>query len=456
MLACLVALAACAELPGAGQPTSRAVTGELPDVSSVAFPRRVRDTGVARSNRHLAQDFLDLTFELESGEPLRGLLRHEGPVRVFVRAPGLGPYRRDLENLLARLRAEARIDIRSTDDPAAAQIHIDGVSQRELQRVDPGAACFIVPGETSWDAFRRRANRDRLRWSEQRTLGRTAIFIPVDTFPQDIRDCLHEELGQALGPANDLYRLPDTVFNDDNFHGILTPFDMLMLRALYDPALNSGQPRQVVAARIGPILARINPRGEGIGAPPRAAAEPEWKRQIERALTRGNATATRRAAAGRAVDMARAMQPVDHRLGVALIARGRLWREGDPGAAARDFLEAEQLFRRQLGVQDVRTAQATLHVALLALEAGNADAAATLSERAIPAARRAENAVLLSSLLAVKAAALAAQGDLTAARTAQLDHLRWARYAYGDASGERTRAQARLENLAFGPARAIN
>jgi len=33
--------------------------------------------------------------------------------------------------------------------------------------------------------------------------------------PQEVRDCLHEELAQALGPLNDLYRLPDSVFNDD-------------------------------------------------------------------------------------------------------------------------------------------------------------------------------------------------------------------------------------------------
>ncbi len=45
-----------------------------------------------------------------------------------------------------------------------------------------------------------------------------------------MRDCLHEELAQALGPLNDLYRLSNSVFNDDNFHSVLTGFDMEMLR----------------------------------------------------------------------------------------------------------------------------------------------------------------------------------------------------------------------------------
>ena len=49
-----------------------------------------------------------------------------------------------------------------------------------------------------------------------------AVFLPGDVSPQEIRDCLHEELAQALGPVNDLYRLTDSVFNDDNFNTVLT------------------------------------------------------------------------------------------------------------------------------------------------------------------------------------------------------------------------------------------
>ncbi|WP_112321472.1 DUF2927 domain-containing protein [Oceanibium sediminis] len=441
---CLFALAACET--ASPIETTRAID-TVSNVSDVSFPVEIRARGVPRSNIALAEDFLDLTFALERGEPLRGLLRHEAPVRVYIRPGGLRAYSRDVENLLSRFRAEAGIDIRTTTDPAQAQIHVDGVSLRELQRVDSGAACFIVPGETNWEGFRARSARARLRWSAQTTLGTTAIFIPTDTFPQDIRDCLHEELAQALGPANDLYRLPDSVFNDDNFHSIVTSFDMLMLRALYDPELRSGMPRQVVAGKIVQILDRINPGGSGRGDLPRAPASAAWKSQIETALTRRNADRRRLAAANRAVDIARAMQPNDHRLGVALITRGRLNRARDPESAAADFIEAHELFRARLGRNDVRTAQAALHVALVALETRDYATAGQFADSALGAARDGQNAVLLSSLLAVKAAAMAAQGERAGARASQLDHLRWARYAYGDGNGERRRAQAELEAL---------
>lgn len=445
---CLLALtlAGCETGTSSSPPPTRAIDTGV-EVSNVAFPRETLPRGVPRDNRQLSQDFIDLTFALERGENLNGLLRHEGPIRVYVRSPQLLPYQRDIENLLNRFRVEARLDIRSTRNPAEAQIHIDGVTLEELQKVDSGAACFIVPGETSWDEFRRRGNRDRLRWSQQRTLGLTAIFIPTDSFPQDIRDCLHEELAQALGPANDLYRLPDSVFNDDNFHSIVTSFDMLMLRALYSPELQSGMPRSVVAGRIGPILSEINPGGEGRGAIPRAPASAAYKQYIEQALTRRTSESRRIEAANNAVAVAQQMQPVDHRLGVALITRGRLIRDRDRARAAADFRAAYDLFYNQLGPNDIRTAQAALHVSLTALDQRDFDAARRLADQAIPAARAGQNAVLLSSLLAIKAAALTARGDRTGARQAQLDHLRWARYAYGDGNGNRAREQARLEAI---------
>ena len=70
------------------------------------------------------------------------------------------------------------------------------------------------------------------------------LKLADDKFP-------HEELAQALGPLNDLYRLSDSVFNDDNFQSVLTSFDMDILRMTYSPSLSSGMSREEVAARLG-------------------------------------------------------------------------------------------------------------------------------------------------------------------------------------------------------------
>lgn len=437
-LACL-ALAACATAPTGDGRTS---------LSSVRFGQVVLPKGIARSNVELAEDFLDLTFELESGEKLGHLLRYETPVRVHVRSPALADaYGADLAALLVRLRAEAGIDIAETDDPAAAQIFIEAVPAAQIARVFPSAACFIVPGETDWAGFMRRRPDARVRWPDQETLTEAAIFLPLDTTPQDVRDCLNEEITQALGPADDLYRLPDSIWNDDNFHGMATRFDMTILRALYQPELHSGMTRAEVAAVLPKVLARVNPQGRGLPVEKRAPESRAWAKAIEAALDRNAPRSARLEAATLAAQIAAEMRPVDHRLGVSLLTLGRLTLRRDPETAAKNFTEAYSLFRREFGDGDVRTAQASVHLAALALGTGQYDIAILLADRHMQAAIDGQNAILLAGLLSIKAEALAAQGRPEAAQAARLDSLRWARYGFGDTDGALAREQAQLAAL---------
>ena len=64
--------------------------------------------------------------------------------------------------------------------------------------------------------------------------------------------CLHEEIAQGLGLANDSPRARPSIFNDNEEFALLTPQDELMLRMLYDPRLTpgmtEGQARPIAAA----------------------------------------------------------------------------------------------------------------------------------------------------------------------------------------------------------------
>ena len=434
-------VSACADMP------SRSVTLVPDDIPR--FPGNTRPRGVARSNADLAEDFLDLTFELENGERLKRLLKYEGPVRVALRSPGLNTYQPEISSLLRRIRREANIDIAVTDDAANAQIHVHAISRARISRSFPGAACFIVPGVTSWEEFRNPpGGRQATLWSALERLTVTSIFIPSDSTPQDTRDCLHEEIAQALGPANDLYRVPDTVFNDDNFHSVLTPFDMLMLRALYDPALPAGISRVEASSRIGAVLDRLNPAGRGIPSASRARAAPRWKAAIEQALNRKRSMPARRSAADRAVKLAALMTPPDHRLGLSLLTLGRVSIQKDPARATETFQAAYRQFEDLFGKDDIRTAHVALHLALIALRVGNLEMADDLARAHIPAARKAENAVVLSGLLAVRSETLLARGEVETARKTRVESLAWARYAFGDESGAIARAQAEIAAFA--------
>ena len=213
---------------------TRAVIADstLPPMKQFA---QARPTAPHVSNTALAEDFLDLSFRMESGRALPVLTRFEGPItlRVLGQPPAtLGP---DLARLLARLRREAGMELREVTG-GEASITIQAVNRSQIRRLLPQAACFVVPNVSTLEEYRRTRRSAATDWTRLTERRKLAIFLPNDVSPQESRDCLHEELAQALGPLNDLYRLPDSVFNDDNVHTVLTGFDMLVLRIYNDPS----------------------------------------------------------------------------------------------------------------------------------------------------------------------------------------------------------------------------
>jgi hypothetical protein len=399
-------------------------------------PRAARP--VARANADIAQDFMDLAFRMESGRGLPRLTRFEEPVSVAL-APGApATLGADLDRLLARLRGEAGIDIRRAPDGAAAQIRVQVVPRAAMRRAVPEAACFVVPRVQTWRGFLGARRGDRLDWATLDRRDRAAVFLPAGVSPQEMRDCLHEEIAQALGPLNDLYRLPDSIFNDDNIHTVLTGFDMLILRAYYAPEIANGMPPEAVRAALPGLLARLNPAGERL-APARPGPTPRsWIDAIETALGPGTPPRRRLAAADAALTIAAGEGWRDARMGFSLVAFGRLALSVDPAAAVAAFAEAYDLYGRLYGSDDIHAAHVAMQLAAFALSGGRAEVAVDLVDRSIPAVIAAENAALLASLLLVKSEALALLGRAAAARTVRLDSLGWARYGFGTEDAVRT------------------
>jgi len=436
VLAATAGLAAC--LP-TGAPPPDAQPAMVPAVTMAPFGA-TRPLPPIRSNAEIARDFLELTFRMESGRALPRMTRYEEPVTLAMIGAAPPTATADLARLLDRLRAEAGIDIATTDDPTRAGIVIQFLPRARMKRLVPQAACFVVPGVGDWEEYRRFRRSDRVDWSKLSRRSRAAIFIPSDTVPQEVRDCLHEEIAQALGPLNDLYRLPDSVFNDDNFHTILTGFDMLILRATYDSALTSGLSEAEVAARLPAILARINPRGGQGGIAPPDPTPRDYNEAIETAFGPRGGDARRLAAAEQAVEIARAMRWQDTRAGFAWFARGRLGLSGTLDDAVQAFLRARDIYRSRPGME-VQAAHVEMQLAAFALSAGQPGEALTLARRSAPVVRRAENAALLATLELIRAEALAALGQDAAARAARLDAMQWAGYGFGSAADVRRRVQ---------------
>ncbi|MBT8459311.1 MAG: DUF2927 domain-containing protein [Boseongicola sp.] len=425
-------------LTACGTPqTARLATGALTLPPMNTFTRAAPGR-TPQSNATLARDFLNLTFTLENGQTLPVFTRFEGPiaVRVLGRAPQ--SLTRDLDSLLDRLRREARIDIQRVTENTDAQITVQPVTRAQIQRVAPSAACFVRPNVSNWQEYRARRNDPETFWNRLTERRKMAIFLPLDVSPQEIRDCLHEEIAQSLGPVNDLYRLTQSVFNDDNFHTVLTSFDMLILRATYDEALSSGMRPADVSNRLPEILARINPRGGRSNIASIRPTNPEWQKSITQATNPGENRGRRITAARRAVALAGGFGATDTRLAYSHYVLGRLSLSRNPDQALGNFLAAGKIYQNRPDTA-IHEAHVAMQIAAFQLSAGRAEVALGLVNRNLEVVTQSEHAALLSLLLLIKAEALAILDRPIQSAEAQNDALAWARYGFGNEADIRAR-----------------
>ncbi len=430
-------LAGCASAPREDTPTrARISDSTLPPMKAFGDPR---PNAPMQSNANIAADFLDLHFQLESGRTLPVFTRFEGPITLRVTGSPPPSLQADLSRLLGRLQREAGINI-SQVNQGQANVTIEAVSRAEIRRALPQAACFVVPNVTSLDQFRRERRRPKTNWAQLRERNTLAIFLPYDASPQEVRDCLQEELAQAIGPLNDLYRLSNSVFNDDNVHTVLTGFDMLILRATYAPELKTGMSREQVAARLPAILARMNPGGVSL---PTRTVQPTprgWNDAVQTALGPGADPATRRAAANTAAQIAQTQGWQDHRRAFSYFMLGRLTQSQDPVLAQQFYRSAQQYLSRLPGTQ-LHGAYIATQMAAYSIARGDGEQALRQIRPMLDVAARAENAALLSTLMLLQVEALNQTGQYDKARDVRLDSLGWARYGFGSDWAVRAKMQ---------------
>ncbi|MER5171464.1 DUF2927 domain-containing protein [Thioclava kandeliae] len=396
-------LAGCTVEPAKVKPSVRASSAAFAashdDISSKVI-QRAPTTGMA-GNSQLATDFLELGFQLESGRPLAQFTRFEGPISVTLKGnvPPRAPS--ELGTLISRLQSEAGIPV--TAKPGNAnRINVEFVPRREMKGLVPAVACFVTPNAASWEDYRKTRRTALSDWTRVTQRRQASVFIPADVSAQELHDCLNEEISQALGPLNDLYRIPDSVWNDDNFVSTLTRHDMTILRAWYDPALHSGMSQPEVMSALTSVLSRINPAG---GQFSRVLSDPtprSYENAVNRAMGAGGARG-RQAAAKQAIEIAAAQGWTDTRMGFAWYLLGRL-SLNNPDQALQAYLQASEYFAITPRAY-MQTAHTDMQLAAYALGSGRAQQAMQLSTRGLLNASQSGNGELSAQLMTIRAKA---------------------------------------------------
>ena len=421
--------AAPAAMHEAAKPFLAARPGEA------AFGPTVPAGHTAYGNESLADLFVLLTHELEWGGRRPGLARYEGPVNVGIAGPGSGRHHAFLDGYLAELRFRAGVPIARNGPPHNLLVRF--VPGAEFRARIPRHICVVAPGRPDWDAFRRSPRRHGARAFEEVTaITASTIFIPDSAPPHLARSCLVEEIAQALGPANDLYGLGPSIFNDDAAHVWPTRLDFLLLETLYAPELQSGLGPGETRARALLALDRLNPEGRGAPPLPDPVAEhmADWVEMMRDAFDRRRSERRRLGSAREALAIAAERAPLTtyHCRSLTALAR----KQGDePGAALATLEEAARVCALAHGADDIRIAQIRLDQARLLYLGGRASAAWGVAEgleAQFAAHRQDERLAELFALQAAVLRAIQAPGSAELGRRAQA----WRAYAFGGSADD--------------------
>ncbi|NNE51345.1 MAG: DUF2927 domain-containing protein [Sulfitobacter sp.] len=225
----------------------------------------------------LARNFEQIAFYNEydgnfvgrgGSSPLR---RWQGPVRMEVLfGPGVPPSQRraDQDAINRYSRRLARVTGHPVSAIGAPNFLI--VIASEDDRADTLAeAATRIPGITS-NSLRALRNMRRDTYcavaayaaGSDPSVYTAAVAVIRAENPDLLRlSCIHEELAQGLGLANDSPAARPSIFNDDDEFALLTDHDELLLQMLYDPRLRPGM-SAAEAAPITRIIARELVKGE--------------------------------------------------------------------------------------------------------------------------------------------------------------------------------------------------
>ncbi len=426
-----VALAAGCEGPG-GDPAAPVAGGPKPafPVLGAALPAG----HTAYDNASLARVFASLAFDMEWGDRREGLVRYEAPVAVGLDGDWPAPQVAFLRDYLATMAHQAGIVIGLADGPA--NLHVRLVPGSRFERLLPTAYCVVAQGDVAWQDFALKpSDFGGTALARARRIDQMTIFIPDHAPPYMVRNCLLEEIPQALGLANDLYGLGSSIFNDDAAHLWPTKLDYLMLRVLYDPALATGMSRRRAEAEAGAVLARVNPAGNGAPSLPalQQRALGDWPDLMRQVFSRDATPARQKQDARRALDLIETMAPQSAQHCHTLVTAGRVFSSEDPVRALALFDEARRVCDAAHGVSDIRHARIDLESSCALARLGRNAEVPVLAERVWPVLAAHGQDERLAALYTIEADALAGSesGSARAESTGRLARA-WSAYALGD------------------------
>ena len=242
------------------------------DVAPADAPFTAADLAEDFINIALYDEYVDAGGTLVARKTESRLRRWERPVRIGVEFGAAVPPdqqardRTDIAAFAARLARVTGHPIRLDDAAPNFRVLILNEDERQatgprlneiVPNIDPAAVTATVAmPKSSYCVVFAFSKGTASAYSQ-------AVAVIRGEHPDLLRLlCIHEEIAQGLGLANDSPGARPSIFNDDEEFALLTRHDELLLRMLYDPRLRSGM--TIDQARpLAEMIARDLMAGEG-------------------------------------------------------------------------------------------------------------------------------------------------------------------------------------------------
>lgn len=188
------------------------------------------------------------------------------PVRISAEfGPSVGAGQRDqdsatLTRYAARLARVTGHPITMSD--SAPNFHVLFMGEDDRALIKPRIRALVPdinPASLAiFDDLPRAIHCLVIAFSDSRggySYGRAIALVRAEHPDLLRRSCIHEEVAQGLGLANDSPRARPSIFNDDDEFALLTTHDEILLKILYNPRLTPGMD----ADQAVPIVSELAP-----------------------------------------------------------------------------------------------------------------------------------------------------------------------------------------------------
>jgi hypothetical protein len=208
-------------------------------VPARAAPPTPDEVANAYSDEEIIDGFMRTVFGAEGNQTARTDIVHKftGPVRVLVVSTAtedrtaqigkfIGTLNKVVDNLNIRLvkrQSDANMVVFLVDRSRYQAVIRETLPKGFDTRFIESSHCSGVTG----------GKRDG-------TLESAYIYIPTTEGWRQTRHCMVEEITQSLGPVNDDWTLPNSIYNDYSDVPGLGVFDWFILNTLYDRRIRPG------------------------------------------------------------------------------------------------------------------------------------------------------------------------------------------------------------------------